>query len=54
MYQSRDFVRALALAAAGTIPLAPFVSERRALTEAASGYAIAAAGGSVLKVVLQP
>lgn len=54
MYQGRDFVRALAWVAAGVIPLEPFVSVRRPLHEAAAAYAAAAAGGSVLKVLLQP
>jgi L-iditol 2-dehydrogenase len=54
MYQSRDFVRAMQLAATGAILLEPFVSARRPLSEAAAAYAVAAAGGTVLKVLLQP
>ena len=54
MYQRQDFERALALLDAGQVDVAPFVGARLPLQDVEAGFALAARGGDVLKVVLLP
>lgn len=54
MYQGRDFASALDLLVRGAIDPSALVSARLPLERAAEGYALAAAGGATLKVLLIP
>jgi len=54
MYQSQDVVRAIELLEHGAVDGGAWVDARVPLERTAEGYALAAAGGAVLKVLLIP
>jgi len=53
VYEAQDFAAAIALAAAGALPLAQLISDIRPLSALRSGFEDMEKGGAVMKILLE-